>query len=553
MKKFKSIPTQFNRLRALAIVAVVLTLILAVMLILEGCSVDLTSQITQNVVDKVEEVFDVTKIDENLAPEKIDVYCSTVWYDTPTKLNIKTYPANANPSFTYEIIDYSNSDSSIIIEDGYIKNTNLDLRGYYSIKFTSTLNSNATCTYSVNFKSLNPADPRVERIEPFITEKYDSDVETSDEYFKVGKLYYVYGKAIIKEEYRQDFDGRDTIHIGNDATKKRTIAGESANMSWGFCNDNIFWKDLALCFYQPCTIDATMFFPTNNGHISTTFTMTSEIDPDNDYVPTKLTPTSESVSLSFDEESGEYVLTFSPTDKSASVFARSETGKNHMTIVDYYDEYSKECVTIETNSIRRKRLHGECYVLLRSAANRDLSVRIKVVFESGIQQGNMSIVMSGPAARGSKTQLTYSLTDNRCYTGPLHWSIIEGADKATIAQDGTLSCSGLGKITVRVESAEDPSIYADLEITIKLYNSTTLFVRKILGHIGVYMILTIGFAGSYLLLIKPRWVSLIATPVSVFAIGTLCEYIQSLHPGRSPSWYDVLYEMIGCVDRKSVV
>ncbi len=74
-----------------------------------------------------------------------------------------------------------------------------------------------------------------------------------------------------------------------------------------------------------------------------------------------------------------------------------------------------------------------------------------------------------------------------------------------------------------------------------------MFVRKVIGHFGLFVVLGIGLATSLFMLLKPRWLYAIIAPVLGLLSAMLSEALQlpAITTGRYASWTDVAIDFTG--------
>lgn len=128
---------------------------------------------------------------------------------------------------------------------------------------------------------------------------------------------------------------------------------------------------------------------------------------------------------------------------------------------------------------------------------------------------------------------------------------------ATIGTDGIIIPHQVGTTTITVTYTDGFSIETPFEFTIDLkivkkplitdIQSFTSFIRKALGHFGVFFILGIFSLFTYALFFKKRqW--LYSIPIhfaSGYFIAVLSEFIQLYVPGRGGTYKDVMIDYSG--------
>lgn len=131
------------------------------------------------------------------------------------------------------------------------------------------------------------------------------------------------------------------------------------------------------------------------------------------------------------------------------------------------------------------------------------------------------------------------------YISDVTWSVVKG--KATLLGDGMVRASKLGTLVLRVTSNRDSSVYAELTITVSLFSNFGLFVRKMIGHFGLFMVLGFGLAATFFLFIRIRYIYPLPALVLGFGSAVLSEVLQLpiFAEGRFASWTDVFIDTMG--------
>ncbi len=548
----------FNGLRCLAIVALICTVIVTVLVLAEsGLPGGITGAITQAIKEEVKDTLQIVEYDKNLAPKSMKFTANTVYYGKKTKLNVTYAPSNANPAYTYEFQDLHGNpvDGLTIDEDGYILSERLDFvyNGLF-LKITSKLDEKITYTAGIDQETIDPFDSRIEKIEPIWSEQWMGTTDTLDEYIKVGKPYYLYFQATIKDAYLEEF-GRTFENnkvVFGVYGRKLKINGENVNLSTGYLSENFFFGN-SVCFYKEHSfvLSGSLASSTNERY-NFEFTVEGIIDPDFQYIPSELvlnTNSYQDASLTY--ENGEYVLTFNKQSSSFNVGAinQSDPYRNTQTTIKPFDDHAKNCVRISGTKVYRKVNRGECYLLVVSDVapeDENLQIKVRCVF-NGDAPEKIAISTKDSISINSDVELTCAINNGANLFGEegVKWSIVKGHGKAEFTSPTTIHTKHVGKITLRVESVVNPEVYDEVTFDIKIYDDLYSFVRKILGHALLYACLGLGYGTLYFFLIKHRWVTAVATPVTVFALGGFGELLQSLNPGRYPSWIDVATDFVG--------
>ncbi len=549
IKKAKSINKHFNSLRILTIVAIILTIVLTTIILFEsGLDGAITQGITTTIKDTINDITGVENRDENLAPTTINFTSKTIFFNTPTPLTINTQPTNASDAFTYKFENlYGDKIDGISIDE----NNNIvctlakQVPNGIFLTITSSLDESVSYRSSINYVVLPADDERIERIEFIIADYWLKTTPTTDEYIKVGKPYYPYCIGIIKDEYLDEMGlTKDDNAVVLKHSKRVNDMNPNHNSS-AYLTDE-FYVGESMCFYKEASITMTCRLLTKGEPIVITKRLECFIDPDYDYKPTYIRASENSYqNASGRYINGEYVVQFDKNSTTFTISPQRQTGKNTQISVQHYDEHSKECVSIIGGNIKRKVNRGECYLWVVSDVDKSVKQKIKVIF-NGDEIKGMRFADNYVAMLNSTIQLHCTFDNIQdIFGGDIRYSIVDGNKYATVTENGFLFGLHLGKVIVRAQCASSPEIFVDMEIEIKLYNNLYYFVRKILGHAFLYAVLGFGFGGVYFLTIKKRWVTAIATPITLFVIGGIGELLQSLNPGRTPAWTDIAIDFVG--------
>lgn len=185
---------------------------------------------------------------------------------------------------------------------------------------------------------------------------------------------------------------------------------------------------------------------------------------------------------------------------------------------------------------------GKATIEISSRYNPDCKALIAIIVDEPIPTA-LRIVGNDRVAVDS--QYSYAAYGDSSYIGNVTWNIVKG--KGTVEDGGLIRPTRLGKMTIRVTSNADPSVYAEMTVTVSLFDNFQLFVRKIIGHFGLFVVLGIGLATSLFMLLKPRWLYAVISPVLGFLSALLSEALQlpTVTTGRYASWTDVGIDFVG--------
>lgn len=113
-------------------------------------------------------------------------------------------------------------------------------------------------------------------------------------------------------------------------------------------------------------------------------------------------------------------------------------------------------------------------------------------------------------------------------------------------EDGETSAESSDQVTDIVVDTIDGITPGDESITDKFdIEDIKYFIRKAIGHFGIFLVLGVFAAITYYLFIKNRLIALIITIVVGFVTAGLSEIFQGIPEGRAPSFNDVLIDYVG--------
>ncbi len=556
MKKLNSPTTKyFNQFRALVITALVCSVILTTFILIEsGTDNAITGAVTSAITSGIKDTFNISEIDQNLAPTafsaKIDT--SYVYHNTPTKISVSAMPTNANPNVKIkQVLDFHGND--------FTKDVTLDENNcltYHSlitrdgrVILQSTLDENVQFEMLVYFYGLNPEDERIESITPIISDGWQKYVQTTHSPLRVNKIYHIYFSATIKEAYLENFglEG-DNKQLPIVARYKLLVDGQTPN------SDKIY-TNRRLCFFenfqgnlQIRLLDGKGNFiseKTNDSHFDFNLNLNAQFDEGNTYIPTSITPytTVDTGDIFLEKIDGVYTLTLGGARESASLSA-STHGNNEFVHFEYADEHGEKLVNLTNQTIVRKANKGECDVYMVSTIQPEVKVKIHIVL-NGNTPSKLDVTSKGPMmiANGNKLTASFDNGLNLFDESDVVWSVVDG--DADILNGNVLYPNSLDKVTLRVQSVSYPELFDEVTFEVKLYSSFYFFVRKILGHVCMFALLGMGFGVCYFFFFKQRWLTFALTPLTLFGLGGFSEFLQSLTPDRSPRWLDVWIDFFG--------
>ncbi len=200
--------------------------------------------------------------------------------------------------------------------------------------------------------------------------------------------------------------------------------------------------------------------------------------------------------------------------KSATIFEANELGSAQITIIS---DYNPECVSV-----------------LDIIVEEDVPTVLHII-------GRDRILLD-------ETYIYRAFSDSS-YVYDVSWSVLDGNKRVRLSADGTLKAKNLGEFTLRVTSNANPEVYADMTVTISLYQSFQLFVRKLIGHFGLFAVIGFGLAFSFFMLTKPRKLYAPLTLATGALAALLSETLQLpvFTTGRVFAWKDVIVDTLGVI------
>ncbi len=185
---------------------------------------------------------------------------------------------------------------------------------------------------------------------------------------------------------------------------------------------------------------------------------------------------------------------------------------------------------------------GEGEVLISSVF--DPSVSVKVTVRVIVPKPDKLRIIAPDRAQTDKKYKLRAFGGGN-YINNVTWSVVKG--KANISEKGVLSGMKLGKITVRATYVGDDSLFAEYEIKCVLYENFAFSMRKLIGHFMLFAVIGFGLASTFLLFIKPRAIALPLSVATGFGLAVVSEALQlpAVTTGRYATWSDVLIDFFG--------
>ena len=113
-------------------------------------------------------------------------------------------------------------------------------------------------------------------------------------------------------------------------------------------------------------------------------------------------------------------------------------------------------------------------------------------------------------------------------------------------EDGETSAESSDQVTDIVIETIDTITPGEESITDKFdIEDIRYFIRKSIGHFGIFLVLGVFSCLTYYLFIKRRLLSFIIIILVGFVTAGLSEIFQGIPEGRGPSFNDVLIDYVG--------
>ncbi len=542
-----------NWLRFLAIIALCCTIaVMLVALIESAVPGDKSTNQSNAVTDVLAEKLD---IDTTKPPQYIEFITdklSSEYFFTNEriKLPIKAYPKGTSNKCIFHF------------EEPYAKYCHVDENGYFyysgpkdaaiRVWATSAYNEEAKCNTTINLRGINPTDECVDSVDVKWYERLnnpvigDSKNAIDPSMLEVGKRYLIKVGLIIKDEYLEEYgltsnylhvpmlpfflylDGEERPDLYHFDTVNRLIVftkPASGNLKLVFRKGvNKYFDDL----------DTTVT------PINKTFDINVQ-ERGYNYMPTQLEMEYAPTYMEGD------VLVYEVDEKDSFYnFSKwSSDGSNDLGKFIYADEESQKVASIDGRlTLKKKVNNGVCNVYFVSILNENIKIPIKVIFK-GKKPTSMDLI-------GARTVVLHGTTDYYANYGAIklydesvyQWEVIDGADKVTLTGN-KITANHLGTATIKYWNKAYPEINGTMTIEIKLFTDFATFVRKAIGHFLLFFILGGGLFATSFLIIKPRFVSGLISPIIVFIFALSTEAIQKITPGRFFTWSDVVIDTVG--------
>ncbi len=186
---------------------------------------------------------------------------------------------------------------------------------------------------------------------------------------------------------------------------------------------------------------------------------------------------------------------------------------------------------------------GSCNIILTSLFDSEVKLSVPITV-TPVLPTSLAIAGDDRVLKDYATQFTAFMSPEPTDDSVV-WSIVSG--KGQIDESGYLYPAKLGKITIRATSVADPTLYCEKTVTVSIFDTFYMFVRKIIGHFSLFAILGFGLSFTFFMLLKPRWLSPILTVVSGFTAAGVSEMFQlpAFTTGRYSTWTDVWTDTLG--------
>lgn len=190
--------------------------------------------------------------------------------------------------------------------------------------------------------------------------------------------------------------------------------------------------------------------------------------------------------------------------------------------------------------IRAKSI-GTATITYTSLYDNNVKLIIHVVVPENVD--GLSIVGNDRCLKNGTISLSAYTGGNP--TKNVKWEIVKG--KGKIDENGKFTSSKNGKVVVRATYLGRPDLTVEKTITVSIFDSFHTAIRKGIGHFSLFLILGFGFASTFFLLVRPRYLSLPLAIFSSFVAAGISEMFQLpfFTTGRYASWADVLIDFLG--------
>ncbi len=542
-KKEKGPFDWLKAIKRLAVIALVCSVLLTAFLIYSASLTAKESAAQSSIVKNFfKELFSVN---ETVIPQKITVTETLLddgYYFTneKVKLPIITIPANASKEFDYT---FSHEGCSVD-ENGYISYSGT---GYTTVNVTVTSvhDSDVYFETQVLFRGISPIDEAVEDIG---VEFYHNGKQVAYDELHVGKKYVMRTYLIIGDEYLESFGLTENkiyvkglpYFIGFSDEDTASYEFDSTDRQIIFFDE--YEGDIT---YKYRKAEGNNFFYPDGSDEPLTLTISIKVATDPTHNPEPKSAVMPHVGV-YDEENDRYIVTVSEIYNTAVIYGReSVSGEDAMCKLEFADEESEKVAYIRNRyTLSRRAVSGECNLILRSLFDENNFAKITVIFKANVAE-SIEVVGRNAVALYGTDYYSYNYDTVVLRRLGVDWSIVKGADKATINSKGEFVAKKLGTVVIRAESIDFPGLYTDYTVNIVLWSDFHSFVRKMIGHFLLFGAVGMGYLTCFYFMIKKRWISLILTPVCVFSLSALTEFIQYHTEGRSGNIVDTCWNFLG--------
>ncbi len=560
MKKRKRDDIFLVRMKRLAIFAFISTTLLTLFLIYEsslsgGASSDHAMLITNAIKSSfnVDDVIKPQSMDFNT--EKTDA----LYYFSgdEVKLSLSVIPSNASKDVTYKFTDKDGNpiEGCSVDENGNFKYTGIE-QEHITITACSSYVPSVTASTTVRYRGLSPTDERVAGTDVKFYE-FTTGNEYSSSELRVGMKYLIDISLVIKDEYLADpefsFLGGEKSINAPGLPYKLTLDGKA--------KDDIYMFDSSaqtITFLKPISGElgltfkksASTFFEASSAGTDPNFKgqICAEIYEGFDYMPKgPLELDTESYQdFVTKSEDGEYIITLPADEVYLNLYGKHGDGNtNEMSKLVFRDEESKQTARIlSMTEIDRACNGGVCNLYLVSLFDDNIKTKITIIYE-GNTPTKLNIYGKKSVTVGTNQNYYFEFDKPIYNEEDVVWSIADGHDKATISESGVLNAKKVGNVTIRATSVYYPDVYQDMTVKIRMWEDFSGAVRKLFGHFTLFSLLGQGVICCYFFLLKKRWLTFILTPLTVFTVSGITEWIQYYMPGRYGMWRDVFLNFAG--------
>ncbi len=505
----------------------------------------LPTEAANKITSSVQNLIDIFVKDEAPAPTQISAYLTDyayAYFGEEQEIILRTVPSDADNGFTLS----SDSPYIELTEKGFRVLTTKWVSA--DITVTSTANPSIQYVMRVPLTGINPSDKQNERLLSFNGDEVAADGDISLDLFKQYK---------ITPIFKLSDEAAGSVMEGEAADGYSTYG--KCRIFWNGSEDNLpFHVDLnykTVTFTKECDGVLTVAFLKSGGTErydadSTVSVNISARSSGNDYTLTSPPELySGDINIERIDEFNCSVLWSIEKSNGAYIYVRPQGNKNtSFNIIPVGD--ALDYVSIYGSSIFLKRSYGSFSLDIVPILDESKTVRLNVTIDESVPRSIKIKNYDRVAMSGLTVDNTVSVhfdSDTNAYNNEIKWSIVSGGQYARIDEDtGVIQPIFPGSIRVRAES-EYYGLSDEADIEVKLYATAAGFVKKIIGHFMLYLVL--GYAVYvFLRYVMPSGFSASLTAIGftlIFALST--EGLQMLTDERGARPFDMMLNSSGAL------